>query len=148
MNTSIDSTRAKHASTVRLPYQTVHRAHVASVDHRLADRWSCAIGTAKVRREKALADFLTVVEECLAGGDSERLSHCLNLIDAALVGQPVQRKDPLIAAERADVQEDLLEIAYRENPCKPTARAWFDGLGREGRTNEPAMAELRARWSL
>jgi hypothetical protein len=134
--------------TVRLPYKPRQRAHVASVDHRLADRWNCAIGTAKARRERAVTDSLTVIEECLAGGDTDRLRHYLNLIDAALAGQPLQRTDPIHAADRADAAEDVLECNYRERPCRETARAWFDGLALEGRTNEPAMAAIREQWDL
>lgn len=135
-------------ATVQLPGSNGHRAHVASVDHRLMDRWHCQIGTAKARRERATADFLDVIEACLAIGDTERLGHILSLVDSALVGLPVQRPGAIHAADRADTEEDVLECGYRENPCKQTARAWFDALGREGRSNEPAMAALRQEWSL
>lgn len=151
------ATRMKPVSTtegermghkVRLPYVRQNRAHVASVDHRLADRWGCAIGTAKARRERSIPDALAVIRACVESGDSERLGHYMSLFDAALTCPAAEDTDAILVADRADAEEDVLECAYRENPSKQTARAWLDALGREGRANEPAMVALRERWEL
>lgn len=141
MATSADRT----PPTMRLPYQAVQRAHVASVDHRLMNRWDCPIGTAKARRERAIADIVVVVEECIACGDTDRLGHLMSLLDTA---RPVVKSGSIHDANHADAAEDVLQAAYQRNPCKQTARAWFDSLGLEGRANEPAMAELREQWDL
>ena len=141
-------------TTTHIPYTVGHRverrnhAHVASVDYRLSEKWGCQVGTAKSRRERALNDFLDTVEQCLAMHDTERLGHMLSLLDAALAGQHAPRIDAVYQADCADAEEELAQAEYRKNPCKQTARAWLDALGREARQNEPVMGELRTEWGL
>jgi hypothetical protein len=136
------------AANVAKPAYLRNRAHVASADYRLADRWGCQVGTAKSRRERCVRETLDVVETYLALGDTAALGHILSLLDATLAGHPELPKLDAIYYQHdaADATEDGKQAEYRHNPCLRTARAWFDELGREGRSNEPVMAALRQQW--
>lgn len=136
------------APNVALPYLPQNRAHVASVDVRLASRWGCQVGTAKARRERSLKDSLDVLEEYVLAADPANLEHFVSLYDAVLSHRVKPAGNPLYVAGKADTSEDALEVEYRQAPSKETARAWLDALGREGRCNEPAMALLRQEWGL
>jgi hypothetical protein len=126
-----------------------NRAHVASADYRLADRWGCQIGTAKSRRERCVREMLDVVEVYLGLGDTQALGHILSLLDAALAGHPeLPKLDAIYYANKADVAEDEAEIEYRRNPSPKTAKAWLDAMGHEARANPIAMAYLRAEHGL
>ncbi len=118
-----------------------------SVDVRLSEKWNCQFSTARARRQRVVDDVLAVLEAHLALGDTDAVGHIVALIDATLAGQPdLPRLDAIYLCDKADAEEDLAEAEYRRNPSIRTARAWFDALGREGRSTEPAMAALRAEW--
>lgn len=118
-----------------------------SLDVRLSERWGCQVTTARARREQAVQNVADVMEECLRIGDTDRLGKILNLFDAVLAGHPdLPRLDAIYQHDRTDAEEDMAQAEFRRNPCLRTARQWFDALGREGRSNEPAMAALRREW--
>jgi hypothetical protein len=116
---------------------------------RCADKWGCQATTARSRVERSMSDALDVVEELVRMGDTERLGHYLTLFDAVLAGQPqLPKLDAVYQHDHADAHEDVAQAEYRKDPCIRTARKWFDQLGREGRSAEPVMAALRAKWGL
>jgi hypothetical protein len=124
-------------------------AHVASADLRLADKWACQFRTARARRERCVDDFIDVIEDAVAHGDTEKLGHYLSLLDAALAGQPqLPKLDAIYHSDKHDIAEDLAALEYRRAPSKQTARAWLDALGKESRGNEPLMNCLRLEWEL
>jgi hypothetical protein len=116
----------------------------ANVDVRLSERWGCQPSTARARRQRAVDDIVAVLREHLALGDTDEVGHIMALIDAVLAGPAPA--EAIYLCDKADAEEDLAEAEYRRHPCVRTARRWFDALGREGRSTEPAMAALREEW--
>ena len=135
------------AATVRPLHPARNLNGAPSVDCRLSDRWNCQRSTARARRQRALDDILAVIDAHLALGDTDAVGHIVALIDATLAGRTdLPRLDAIYIADKCDAEEDVKEAEYRRNPCVRTAREWFDALGRQGRSTEPAMAALRAEW--
>lgn len=134
---------------IAYPARPHHLAQRGSLDLRLAERWGCQVTTARARREQAIKNAADVLEELLRMGDRERLGQIFDLFDAVVAGYPDSPKiDPLYDACRADIEEDMAELEFRRQPSRDTARGWYERLGREGRQNTPAMAQLRRDWNL
>ncbi len=117
-----------------------------SVDIRLSERWGCQPSTARARRNRTIDDLLDLVDAYLTMGDNSAVGHILDQLNATMAGREQPKGDPIYLADKADAEEDVCEAEYRAHPSIRTARAWFDALGREGRSTEPAMACLRSQW--
>lgn len=118
-----------------------------SVDVRLTEKWGItSVATARARRNRTIDDLLDVVDAYLTLGDNSAVGRILDLLNATMAGRELPKGDPIYLADKADAEEDVCEAEYRAHPSIRTARAWFDALGREGRSTEPAMASLRAEW--